>query len=407
MNNFESDQTGLLAEHRSDLELKTNNTLLPDTPVFKPSKYAPDLFGDLEAADTSRTAPVAEPKQAKFDFSSNRSPDEIQERDIQKFLAALGSIPKPGEGCHIALLRVANLGVKLGLDDQSIFDYTRPAIPPGSRIVPDAEIWQAIAKAREVPSSTPARQRTPKHVARVVRKLRSPERTQDVLTHIIEHGGPVDPVELSKRSPVPINDNEPHMITLLRHLYSPDSLIFIGRRTDPGVLGDSIRKVSGWDNFFQEQCVKTRTPAEAAYFAEEFPHIMPNPLSGLLGKTKAGKDTYRGDDCIQDFRFAVGEFDVLAEDKQLSFWRGLGLPVCVLIHSGGKSIHAWLRVDGVQNAKDWTRIIEQGIFPVLGELGVDAACKNESRLSRLPGMFRPEKNTQQRLLWLCPEGGVL
>ncbi len=36
MNNFESDQTGLLAEHRSDLELKTNNTLLPDTPVVNP-----------------------------------------------------------------------------------------------------------------------------------------------------------------------------------------------------------------------------------------------------------------------------------------------------------------------------------------------------------------------------------
>lgn len=35
------------------------------------------------------------------------------------------------------------------------------------------------------------------------------------------------------------------------------------------------------------------------------------------------------------------------------------------------------------------------------------SAKNESRLSRLPGMIRPEKNQWQRLLWLCPEGGIL
>jgi hypothetical protein len=36
-------------------------------------------------------------------------------------------------------------------------------------------------------------------------------------------------------------------------------------------------------------------------------------------------------------------------------------------------------------------------------LGCDPACRNESRLSRLPGHFRREKNAWQRLLYLNPD----
>jgi hypothetical protein len=368
------DQAGLLAEHRPDLEHGPAKNISPAGQEIKNSSY-------------------------------KKSASKNTERKMKRFLTACSNIPATGRGCHPALLGVANLGVDAGLDDTEIFNNIRSKIPPGSRVVPDEEIWQAIAKARNQP--TPALRQTLNRQLPIVHKMKKKEFAQATLQAIIEHGGHVDLDELYRHSPVPLSDTEPHMITLLKNLYSPDSLIFIGRRTDPGVVGDSIRKASVWVNFFQEQCAKTRTPAEAAYFAEEFPHIMANPLSGLQKNTKTGKNTFRGDECIQDFRFAVGEFDVLSVDNQLSFWRGLGLPVCALIHSGGKSIHAWLRVDCVNNSEDWTRVIEMGMFPMLGSLGVDTACKNESRLSRLPGMFRTEKNQFQRLLWLCPEGGVI
>ena len=363
-----------------------------------------DSRPDLEHGTAKNISPAGqEIKQC----TSSRNSGKNAERLEKKYQTALQSLPIPGTGggCHSRLLGVANLGRNAGHDRQQIFDDIRTAISPGSRVVSDDEIMQAVDKA--LGESSPKRPHAPSQVAPIVRKLKSPQIKRAVQKSIIDHGGPVDPDELYRHSPVALSDTEPHMITLLKNLYSPDDLIFIGRRTDPGVVGDSIRKASVWVNFFQEQCAKTRTPAEAAYFAEEFPHIMANPLSGLQKNTKTGKATYRGDECIQDFRFAVGEFDVLSVDNQLSFWRGLGLPVCAFIHSGGKSIHAWLRVDGVNNSEDWTRVIEMGLFPMLGSLGVDTACKNESRLSRLPGMFRTEKNQWQRLLWLCPEGRVI
>lgn len=56
MNNFESDQTGLLAEHRSDLE--TNNTILLGTSECKPAMYAPDFFGALVEAENNVQRPA-------------------------------------------------------------------------------------------------------------------------------------------------------------------------------------------------------------------------------------------------------------------------------------------------------------------------------------------------------------
>lgn len=376
MINLTNDQTGLLAEHRSDQRYETVSNIHINK------------------------------REINLGYSTTSA-----ERLQKKFQTALQNIPAPGKGCHPALLSVANLGRNAGYSRQQIFDKIRAAVPQGVRIVSDDEIFQAVDKALETSSTKTVR--TSKKELDILRKLKSPVIKQSVQQSIIARGGHVDINELSRQSPVPLRDSEPHMITLLKNVYWPNDLIFAGRRTDPGVIGDSIRTPSEWIDFFQEKSKKAESMPEAMRnamlnsLAEEFPHIMPNPLSGLLCKTKSGKETYRGDACVNKFRFAVGEFDVLSEDKQLSFWRGLGLPVCALIHSGGKSIHAWLKVDGVHNAKDWEHIVEQGLFPMLGQLGVDTSCKNESRLSRLPGMFRTEKNQWQRLLWLCPEGGLL
>ncbi len=378
MSNEKCDQTGL--EHRPDLEHGTAKNISPAG-------------------------------QENKQCTSSRNAGKNAERFEKKYQTALRNIPATGRGCHPALLGVANLARNAGHDRQQIFDDIRTAIPQGTRIVSDDEIMQAVDKA--LGESSPKRPHAPSQVAPIVRKLKSPQIKHAVQQSIIDRGGHVDLDELYRHSPVPLSDTTPDMIPLLKNLYPPDFLIFIGRRTDPGIVGDSIRTAAEWIKFFQERLEMVMRMPEAMRkpwydsLAEEFPLIMANPLSGLQKKTKTGKDTFRGDECIKDFRFAVGEFDGLPEDKQLSFWRGLGLPVCALIHSGGKSVHAWLRVDGAQNAKDWGNVVEQGLFPMLGSLGVDTACKNESRLSRLPGMFRPEKNQWQRLLWLCPEGGVL
>jgi len=62
-------------------------------------------------------------------------------------------------------------------------------------------------------------------------------------------------------------------------------------------------------------------------------------------------------------------------------------------------------VRGVDCAADWSRVVKRHLFAELLEpLGVDRACKNASRLSRLPGHYRKEKGAWQRVLYLAPDG---
>jgi hypothetical protein len=62
----------------------------------------------------------------------------------------------------------------------------------------------------------------------------------------------------------------------------------------------------------------------------------------------------------------------------------------------------------VTSADQWTETVENTVFARwLIPLGCDAACRNEARLSRLPGHYRADKGKWQRLLYLAPEGRAI
>ena len=64
------------------------------------------------------------------------------------YIQKLHSIPAPGNGCHTALLGVANCGIREGIPAEQIFADIRQYIPNGTRHVPDSEIYAAISKAK-------------------------------------------------------------------------------------------------------------------------------------------------------------------------------------------------------------------------------------------------------------------
>lgn len=176
-------------------------------------------------------------------------------------------------------------------------------------------------------------------------------------------------------------------LALLGALYAPEDFLFIGERygAEVATAGDWMRRIQ-----FGEPCP---------------PHFIPNVLTGQEHPLPDGKLSRRGDSAVCGFKYAVAEFDTLSKPEQLAFWWGYrAAPIVALIDSGGKSIHAILKVDA-PNREAWEAEIEQKLFArVLCPLGCDAQCRNESRLSRLPGHFRREKNQWQRLLYLNPEG---
>lgn len=132
-------------------------------------------------------------------------------------------------------------------------------------------------------------------------------------------------------------------------------------------------------------------------------------MNGIPAPTKSGDGvSLRGDGNIKEYRYCLVEFDNLSREDQIKFFCAVKLPIVALIDSGGKSIHAWLEVsklEKIRTAEDWQTQIKGRLYDrLLTPLGVDGACSNPARLSRLPGHYREEKQACQRLLWLSPEG---
>jgi hypothetical protein len=308
-----------------------------------------------------------------------------------RYKQAVANIPTPGcgNGCHGAILGAANLGVFAGRTPEAISVDLRKSIPRGKRFVSDREIADAVNKAfsdHADGSFAPAPK--PKPIV---------NNGAVVLRRLIEQGKGTTEESIQGTSPVPIPArSEDHVALVLQTLYHPDDFLFIGERYGAGIIGETIRSAGRWTEYFSKG-------------GRTAPHIIVNPLDGKPHEKKSGDDmTYRGDACVAAYHLCVVEFDNLSRDDQLAFWRAAALPVCALIDSGGKSIHAWVSVPKlapVSTAEEWDKQIQDELYRrLLIPLGVDGACANPSRLSRLPGHLRSEKGRMQRLLYLAPEG---
>jgi len=89
----------------------------------------------------------------------------------------------------------------------------------------------------------------------------------------------------------------------------------------------------------------------------------------------------------------VAEFENLSRADQLAFWAGAQLPIAALIDSGGKSIHAWIKIPDVYTPEQWRLIVKETLYR---KILVDPACSNPARLSRFPGHLRAEKGNWQK-----------
>lgn len=103
-----------------------------------------------------------------------------------------------------------------------------------------------------------------------------------------------------------------------------------------------------------------------------------NPLDGKGVKN----------DNVTDFRYALVESDNLGLEKQNAIMRELELPIAALVFSGGKSIHAIVKVEAKDKNEYRDRV--EYLYKICNKNGlqVDGQNKNPSRLSRMPGVVR-------------------
>ena len=99
---------------------------------------------------------------------------------------------------------------------------------------------------------------------------------------------------------------------------------------------------------------------------------------------------------VTDHRFALVECDEIAIDTQYSIYKQLELPIAAMVHSGGKSLHAIVRIDA-PDYKEYQKRVDT-LYDICKKNGlvIDRKNRNPSRLSRMPGVMRGSQ--QQRLI---------
>ncbi|MDY7113607.1 hypothetical protein SAMN04515649_1239 [Eubacterium callanderi] len=91
---------------------------------------------------------------------------------------------------------------------------------------------------------------------------------------------------------------------------------------------------------------------------------------------------------VTDFRYALVESDNMDIGAQNAIIRELELPVACLVYSGGKSVHAIVRIDAGDYSEYRKRV--DYLYDVCKKNGlkIDSQNRNPSRLSRMPGIMR-------------------
>jgi hypothetical protein len=307
---------------------------------------------------------------------------------VEKYQTALASPGGWGAGSHSWLMSAANLAIIAGRDPGQAFNEIKAAIDP--RTI-DREIISAInrAMADHREGGTYSRAYTPKPKPVV-------KDGKEAFDRVAARGRYTTMEEFVAASPVDIPESPAEQTVLfLSTCYRPDDLLFMGSRLEPGLPGRNIKQVAEWVDWLQ-----------SGGAVPEF--FIPNPLTGTWAPTKTSdRQSLRGDRNIKSFRFVVVEFDTKTIQEQCLFFSGITLAIQSLTYSGGKSIHGLIDLndDHIERLDQWDEQVKtEFFFRRMTPMGADGACSNPSRLSRVPGHLRANKQRMQRLIWLAQEG---
>ena len=94
---------------------------------------------------------------------------------------------------------------------------------------------------------------------------------------------------------------------------------------------------------------------------------------------------------VTDLRYALVESDSIEIEKQKALMEELKLPIALMTYSGGKSVHAIVKVNAVTEA-DYREKVDY-LYRICEKNGlqIDKQNKNPSRMTRMPGVQRGDK----------------
>jgi hypothetical protein len=289
---------------------------------------------------------------------------------LPDFLDRLLAAPPPaGQGVHNWLFRVARQ-LHAHLSDDEIFVTLKLATRAVGRHVSDREIRDAIRNSRACawqPRNAGAVD-TPPASKPTWPKLDPLERQR-----VLEAPWGYGLADLWEESPVRIEDNDAHTEEIIDALFPGNPLL---------CCGSSVHNVD----------TKPREAWRGQLAKLQF--IVPSPMTAVTGRTQDGRDSKRCLENVGARRFLVVEFDGGSIDEQAKLIRQLAVygPLCLVVHSGGKSLHGWFY------AAPSTEEQAATFFQYACRLGADPATWNRVQMVRMPDGLR-DNGKRQTVSW--------
>ena len=212
---------------------------------------------------------------------------------------------------------------------------------------------------------------------RPVRKEKAPEIDKPLLT------SPPPPAKLPAKAYGGAWNQKEDMDTFLKSVFDKDD--YVGTCSEFYTTRDGRRAPT--KGLFQRRAgqienVLDRTnnvsAAVGKYRRQDGAYVRINPLDG------------RGisDENVINFKYALIESDTIPLEDQYGFIKALNLPTQAIVTSGGKSVHALVRVDARNIDEYRERVSMLHAECKAAGFDVDSATKNPSRYMRIPGVKR-------------------
>jgi len=186
----------------------------------------------------------------------------------------------------------------------------------------------------------------------------------------------ISPITTSSSLPAPIENG---FTRLLDVCFEPGEFVAVA----PATENDLDEVVPSRGVTFTREEWKTRVQTKGGI------ERMFSTKLGLFLRINPMREGGARNEDVTSFRHALVEFDGdeagndMPKDQQYAAIVASGLPVSVLIDSGNKSLHAWVRVNA-KDAQEYKQRVEQ-VWEVFGGKALDRKNRNPSRLSRCPG----------------------
>jgi hypothetical protein len=190
-----------------------------------------------------------------------------------------------------------------------------------------------------------------------------------------------DEADLLERSPIrPFDDITTDAGLVFRHLYGRGELVNVcpdyslrEGKAQPCGAGLTFAAIE-WCHRLQ---VGPLPQSDAGCW------IRINPVKVRCGSGRGGSFT---DADIGIYRFHLLESDQLPLQLQLALFSRLRLPLALILDSGGRSYHAWVK--SYARTEIQYRAETDFLVGRLARFGIDRGNRNPSRFSRLPGVMR-------------------